>query len=495
MRIAVLGAGVAGLVAALRLTEAGHTVDVYERWPGLGGQAATLDVGQGHLLERYYHHLFSTDRHIAALYDELGMEDELEWITSSRRLLRRRQAVAVRDPDGPAALQAAAAAGARPARRRRCSRSSAARATRRRSSASPRASGSSATWAATPTARSGARCCAASSASAPTTSRWSGCRTSSGCAAATTPPRRSSATRGTRGSGCSTRCSEQIEAGGGRVLIDRPAAQARARLRRHPGRARLASGAGHDPRDFETLEPERYDAVLATVPSDVFEQLAAPGLRARGLPGQAARDRVLHRALPADRARPPVLAVLLDQHRRRRAAVRRPDRAHEPDRARALRRPPLPLRRQLPARAATSCSTSTPKRCWSATRPACRRSTRAFDRAWVKQLWLHREPAAQPIVTVGYRDKIPAMKTPDARARAGQHDADLPGGPRARTTRSARATRPPSAADGCRDAALTHISSVCTPGEVGQRLPILGVHDLPGLQLALPSSWSEHASG
>jgi protoporphyrinogen oxidase len=83
LRIAVLGAGVAGLVAALRLTEAGHTVDVYERWPGLGGQAATLDVGQGHLLERYYHHLFSTDRHIAALYDELGMEDELDWITSS----------------------------------------------------------------------------------------------------------------------------------------------------------------------------------------------------------------------------------------------------------------------------------------------------------------------------------------------------------------------------------------------------------------------------
>ena len=35
-----------------------------------------------------------------------------------------------------------------------------------------------------------------------------------------------------------------------------------------------------------------------------------------------------------------------------------------------------------------------------------------FDRGWVKQLWLHREPAAQPIVTVGYRQKIPAMKTP-----------------------------------------------------------------------------------
>ena len=35
-----------------------------------------------------------------------------------------------------------------------------------------------------------------------------------------------------------------------------------------------------------------------------------------------------------------------------------------------------------------------------------------FDRSWVKNLWLHREPAAQPIVTVGYREKIPPMKTP-----------------------------------------------------------------------------------
>ena len=75
----MIGAGIAGLVAGHRLAEAGHVADVYERWPGLGGQAATLDVGSGHRLERYYHHLFTSDRHIAALYDELGMPDELEW--------------------------------------------------------------------------------------------------------------------------------------------------------------------------------------------------------------------------------------------------------------------------------------------------------------------------------------------------------------------------------------------------------------------------------
>src|SRR5438067_13580358 len=83
MRIAVIGAGVTGLVAAYRLSQRGYACDVYERWPGLGGQAATLDVGEGHLLERYYHHLFTSDRHIVDLYAELGMPDEIEWQPSS----------------------------------------------------------------------------------------------------------------------------------------------------------------------------------------------------------------------------------------------------------------------------------------------------------------------------------------------------------------------------------------------------------------------------
>src|SRR5581483_1930996 len=83
MRVAVIGAGMTGLVAAYRLAAAGNQCDVYERWPGLGGQVATLDVGDGHLLERYYHHLFTTDREIAALYEELGMSGAIEWLPSS----------------------------------------------------------------------------------------------------------------------------------------------------------------------------------------------------------------------------------------------------------------------------------------------------------------------------------------------------------------------------------------------------------------------------
>ncbi|MEA2226868.1 MAG: hypothetical protein QOF04_498, partial [Solirubrobacteraceae bacterium] len=40
-----------------------------------------------------------------------------------------------------------------------------------------------------------------------------------------------------------------------------------------------------------------------------------------------------------------------------------------------------------------------------------RRVNPAFSRDWVREAWLFREPAAQPIVTVGYRDRIPPLRT------------------------------------------------------------------------------------
>ena len=36
----------------------------------------------------------------------------------------------------------------------------------------------------------------------------------------------------------------------------------------------------------------------------------------------------------------------------------------------------------------------------------------AFDRSWVRNRWLFREPAGQPIVRVGYPELIPARRTP-----------------------------------------------------------------------------------
>ena len=67
----------------------------------------------------------------------------------------------------------------------------------------------------------------------------------------------------------------RIEAGGGRVLIDRPAA----RIAQRPDGFDVTAGApgsfrrGHDPQAFEPAGTETYDAVVATVPNDVFERM------------------------------------------------------------------------------------------------------------------------------------------------------------------------------------------------------------------------------
>jgi len=79
--IAIVGAGLAGLTAALRLTQEGYRVRVFERYPRPGGLARALEVG-GEPLEAFYHHIFTTDTDYIALADELGLGDEIEWLPS-----------------------------------------------------------------------------------------------------------------------------------------------------------------------------------------------------------------------------------------------------------------------------------------------------------------------------------------------------------------------------------------------------------------------------
>ncbi|CAN5124449.1 NAD(P)/FAD-dependent oxidoreductase [soil metagenome] len=82
VRVAVVGAGVTGLVAARELTRAGAAVDLYERWPDVAGQASAFDVGGGVWLDRYYHHLFESDAEMIRLHEEL-LPGELGWHRSS----------------------------------------------------------------------------------------------------------------------------------------------------------------------------------------------------------------------------------------------------------------------------------------------------------------------------------------------------------------------------------------------------------------------------
>ena len=81
MRVGVIGGGAAGLAAAYELTKSGHYAEVFERAPFLGGQASTFPVGGGQL-ERGYHHLFVSDSDMTDLIHELGLGDKLAWLES-----------------------------------------------------------------------------------------------------------------------------------------------------------------------------------------------------------------------------------------------------------------------------------------------------------------------------------------------------------------------------------------------------------------------------
>ena len=72
-------------------------------------------------------------------------------------------------------------------------------------------------------------------------------------------------------------------------------------------RARRARSAAATTRGLRgRRRAERYDRVLATVPNDVFAALLAPGARGGTATSAGCARRVLRRAVPAARARPPV---------------------------------------------------------------------------------------------------------------------------------------------------------------------------------------------
>ena len=76
--IGVIGAGILGLTAALRLVQANARVVVLEREGRVGGLVASFEIGGSHL-ERFYHHLFRSDHDVQALIAEVGLGGDLVW--------------------------------------------------------------------------------------------------------------------------------------------------------------------------------------------------------------------------------------------------------------------------------------------------------------------------------------------------------------------------------------------------------------------------------
>ncbi len=78
MKVAIVGAGAAGLAAAYDLTRLGHAATIYEAASEVGGLAAGFKAPHWDwTLEKFYHHWFASDRHILGLIDELGWRDQV----------------------------------------------------------------------------------------------------------------------------------------------------------------------------------------------------------------------------------------------------------------------------------------------------------------------------------------------------------------------------------------------------------------------------------
>ena len=83
MRVAIAGAGLAGLSCAKYLCDAGHTPILLEARDVLGGKVAAWQDAEGDWYETGLHIFFGAYRNMRRLFAELEIEDRLQWKSHS----------------------------------------------------------------------------------------------------------------------------------------------------------------------------------------------------------------------------------------------------------------------------------------------------------------------------------------------------------------------------------------------------------------------------
>ena len=79
MKIGIIGGGIMGLSLGYFLTRKGAEVEVFEASPVLGGLAGPTELPDGTTVDRFYHTILPSDRHLFELCAELGIVDKLRF--------------------------------------------------------------------------------------------------------------------------------------------------------------------------------------------------------------------------------------------------------------------------------------------------------------------------------------------------------------------------------------------------------------------------------
>jgi protoporphyrinogen oxidase len=78
-KVGIIGGGIMGISLGYFLSRQGVPVTIYEASPVLGGLAGPIILDDGTAVDRFYHAILSSDRHLSDLCKELGIDDQLRF--------------------------------------------------------------------------------------------------------------------------------------------------------------------------------------------------------------------------------------------------------------------------------------------------------------------------------------------------------------------------------------------------------------------------------
>ena len=81
--VAIIGGGIMGISLGYYLSREGVQVEIFEASPVLGGLAGPIILPDGTPVDRFYHAILSSDRHLGQLCADLGISDQLRFFSES----------------------------------------------------------------------------------------------------------------------------------------------------------------------------------------------------------------------------------------------------------------------------------------------------------------------------------------------------------------------------------------------------------------------------